>query len=176
LPAISAQQQRYRESETMMSEMSPNSEQNPTQRAVQDHPSFATLPSSGAWIQDHGLVLDEISGARVRAHIDLSARHHTPWGVVHGGVYTTAIESVASVGASAAVVEQGQFAVGLNNSTDFLRSMREGTVDIVAEPIIQGRTQQLWRVVITRREDGKAVAQGQVRLQNVPLTQTPPQQ
>jgi acyl-coenzyme A thioesterase PaaI-like protein len=49
--------------------------------------------------------------------------------------------------------------------------MREGTVDIVAEPVIQGRTQQLWRVTITRREDGKAVAQGQVRLQNVPLTQ-----
>ncbi len=47
--------------------------------------------------------------------------------------------------------------------------MREGTVDIVAEPIIQGRVQQLWRVTITRREDGKAIAQGQVRLQNVPL-------
>ena len=136
-----------------------------------DFPSFASLPPAGAWLQDHGLVLDEISGTRVTAHIDLGARHLTPWGVIHGGVYTTAVESVASVGASAAVFEQGQFAVGLNNTTDFLRAMREGTVDIVAEPVIQGRTQQLWRVIITRREDGKAVAQGQVRLQNVPLAQ-----
>lgn len=152
----------------MMSDMS---DQNPARRTARNYPAFATLPPAGAWLEDHGLALDEISGTRVTAHIDLSARHHTPWGVVHGGVYTTAIESVASVGASAAVVERGQFAVGLNNSTDFLRSMREGTVDIVAEPIIQGRTQQLWRVVITRREDGKAVAQGQVRLQNVPLPQ-----
>ncbi|MGE5334867.1 MAG: PaaI family thioesterase [Nitrososphaerota archaeon] len=128
------------------------------------------MPPAGAWLQEHGLVLDEISGTRVTAHLDLSARHHTPWGVVHGGVYTTAIESVASVGASAAVFELGQFAVGVNNSTDFLRAMREGRVDIIAEPIIQGRVQQLWRVTITRREDGKAVAQGQVRLQNVPLT------
>jgi uncharacterized protein (TIGR00369 family) len=133
--------------------------------APQSYPAFASLPPSGAWIHDHGLVLDEISGTRVIAHIELGARHHTPWGVVHGGVYTTAIESVASVGASAAVFERGQFAVGVNNATDFLRSMREGTVDIIAEPVIQGR------VTITRRDDGKAVAQGQVRLQNVPLPQ-----
>jgi 1,4-dihydroxy-2-naphthoyl-CoA hydrolase len=132
-------------------------------------PAFASLPPAGAWLQNHGLVLDEVSGTRVTAHIELNSRHLTPWGVIHGGVYTTAIESVASVGASAAVFELGQFAVGVNNTTDFLRAMHEGTVDIVAEPVIQGRVQQLWRVTITRREDGKAVAQGQVRLQNVPL-------
>jgi 1,4-dihydroxy-2-naphthoyl-CoA hydrolase len=132
-------------------------------------PAFASLPPAGAWLQNHGLVLDEVSGTRVTAHIELNSRHLTPWGVIHGGVYTTAIESVASVGASAAVFELGHFAVGVNNTTDFLRAMREGTVDIVAEPVIQGRVQQLWRVTITRREDGKAVAQGQVRLQNVPL-------
>lgn len=146
-------------------------DQDATRGTPQSFPAFASLPPAGAWLQNHGLVLDEISGTRVTAHIDLGAQHLTPWGVVHGGVYTTAIESVASVGASAAVFEQGQFAVGVNNSTDFLRAMREGTVDIVAEPVIQGRTQQLWRVTITRRDDGKAVAQGQVRLQNVPLAQ-----
>ena len=120
-------------------------DQDATRGTPQGFPAFASLPPAGAWLQDHGLVLDEISGTRVTAHIDLGARHLTPWGVIHGGVYTTAIESVASVGASAAVIEQGQFAVGLNNTTDFLRSMREGTVDIVAEPVIQGRTQQLWQ-------------------------------
>jgi uncharacterized protein (TIGR00369 family) len=131
----------------------------------------ANLPPAGAWLQDVGMILDEISGAHVSAHLELGPQHHTPWGVVHGGVYTTAIESVASVGASAAVYAQGQFAVGVNNSTDFLRSMRAGRVNIVAEPIIQGRVQQLWRVTITRHEDGKAIAQGHVRLQNVPLAQ-----
>jgi hypothetical protein len=33
----------------------------------------------------------------------------------------------------------------------------------------QSRTQQLWQVVLTRTDDGKLVARGQVRLQNVPL-------
>ena len=141
----------------------------PTAQHPQGFPAFANLPPAGAWLEQLGLVLDEISGACVTAHLDLGAQHRTPWGVVHGGVYTTLIESVASVGASAAVFEQGQFAVGVNNSTDFLRSMREGSVAIVAEPIIQGRVQQLWSVTITRRDDGKLVAQGRVRLQNVPL-------
>jgi len=143
----------------------------PAQRPPLGFPSVANLPPAGAWLEDLGMVFDEISDTRVRAHLDLGPQHHTPWGVVHGGVYTTVIESVASVGASAAVYAQGQFAVGVNNSTDFLRSMRAGRVDIIAEPVIQGRVQQLWRVSVTRHEDGKAIAQGHVRLQNVPLAQ-----
>lgn len=93
----------------------------------------------------------------------------TPRGVVHGGVYATLIETAASVGASAAVNDRGQFSVGVNNSTDFRRSTRSGTLDVFAEPVIQGRVQQLWSVRITRHEDGKLIARGQVRLQNVPL-------
>jgi len=47
--------------------------------------------------------------------------------------------------------------------------MKEGRVDVVAEPIIQGQIQQLWQVIITRSSDGKEVARGQVRLQNIPM-------
>ena len=95
--------------------------------------------------------------------------HHTPWGVVHGGVYCSIVESAASIGASAAVAPHGKFSVGVNNNTDFIRAMTAGRIDVVAEPVQQGRTQQLWQVLITRAEDGKLVARGQVRLQNVAL-------
>ena len=47
--------------------------------------------------------------------------------------------------------------------------LAEGRLDVAAEPIQQGRTQQLWQVLLTRTDDGKLVARGQVRLQNVPL-------
>jgi uncharacterized protein (TIGR00369 family) len=66
--------------------------------------------------------------------IDLGPAHHTPWGVVHGGVYTAAIESAASVGATTAVADRGQIAVGTNNNTDFLRSMTTRTVAVSAAP------------------------------------------
>jgi uncharacterized protein (TIGR00369 family) len=79
----------------------------------------------------------------VEGVIDLGPAHHTPWGVVHGGVYTAAVESAASVGATAAVADRGQIAVGTNNNTDFLRSMTTGTVAVTAAPLHRGRTQQL---------------------------------
>jgi 1,4-dihydroxy-2-naphthoyl-CoA hydrolase len=115
------------------------------------------------------MTFESVGPNRVVAWIELGPDQHTPWGVVHGGAYTTAIESAASVGASAAVLDRGQFAVGVNNVTDFLRPHKSGRVKVVAEPIHQGATQQLWQVIISRADDGKVVARGQVRLQNVSL-------
>ncbi|MGY1750384.1 PaaI family thioesterase [Modestobacter sp. SYSU DS0511] len=127
------------------------------------------LTNTSAFVAASGLELAEVSGARVTGSVELGPQHHTPWGVVHGGVYCTIVEGAASVGASLAVTERGQFAVGVNNSTDFLRPMTAGRVEVLAEPVQQGKTLQLWLVTITRADDGKVVARGQVRLQNVPL-------
>ena len=96
-----------------------------------------------------GLVVDSASGTRVAGHIDLGPDHHTPWGVVHGGVYTTAAESAAGLGAGLAVRDRGQFAVGVHNATDFLRPATSGRAEVIAEPLQQGRVQQLWLVTIT---------------------------
>jgi uncharacterized protein (TIGR00369 family) len=125
--------------------------------------------SASAFVAAMGFQPDEMSGTRVTGTVELGPDHHTPWGVVHGGVYCAVVESAASIGASAAVADRGQFAVGVNNTTDFLRPVTTGRLDVVAEPVQQGRTLQLWQVQLTRVEDGKLVARGQVRLQNVPL-------
>ncbi len=125
------------------------------------------LASTSRFAAASGFEPAEISGTRVTGVVELGPDQHTPWGVVHGGVYCTVIESAASIGASAAVLDRGQFAVGVNNNTDFLRSMTAGRLDVVAEPVQQGRTLQLWQVLLGRFEDGKLVARGQVRLQNI---------
>jgi 1,4-dihydroxy-2-naphthoyl-CoA hydrolase len=126
----------------------------------------ASLDDAGAFLRAAGLVFDEITATRVTGHLLLSPEHHTPWGIVHGGVYTTAIESAASVGASTAVRDQGQVAVGLTNTAHFLRSVTAGRANVEATALYQGRTHQLWRVDITD-ESGKLVAHGELRLQNV---------
>jgi 1,4-dihydroxy-2-naphthoyl-CoA hydrolase len=126
----------------------------------------ASLEDAGAFLRVAGLVIDEITATRVSGHLDLSPDHHTPWGIVHGGVYTTAVESAASVGASTAVRDRGQVAVGLTNTTHFLRSVTEGRVTVESTALSQGRTQQLWRVDITDAS-GRLIAHGEVRLQNV---------
>lgn len=126
-----------------------------------------SLAEASAFLRVAGLVFDEIAATKVTGHLNLGPDHHTPWGIVHGGVYTTVVESAASVGASTAVRHQGQVAVGLTNTTHFLRSVTQGRVDVEAIALSQGRTQQLWRVDITDAE-GRLIAHGELRLQNVP--------
>jgi 1,4-dihydroxy-2-naphthoyl-CoA hydrolase len=127
------------------------------------------LTAASAFVAAINFDVAEADGSRVTGSVELGPDQHTPWGVVHGGVYSSVVESAASIGASLAVQERGQFAVGVNNNTDFVRPMTAGRIDVVAEPVQQGRTLQLWQVLLTRADDGKLVARGQVRLQNVPL-------
>lgn len=123
------------------------------------------LEDASAFVRSTGLEITAATPTRVAGWIELGPDHHTPWGIVHGGVYTSAIETAASIGASAAAAERDQIAVGVNNNTNFVRSMEAGRVEVVAQPLQQGRTQQLWDVRITH--DDRLVASGQVRLQNV---------
>jgi uncharacterized protein (TIGR00369 family) len=127
------------------------------------------MPSS-RFVEAAGLVVDEATPTRVTAHLDLDEGHHTPWGIVHGGVYATAVETAASIGASLAVQPLGQVAVGLTNTTHFLRSLRGGRVEVEAVALNQGRAQQLWSVDV-RDGSGRLVAHGELRLQNL----TPPE-
>jgi 1,4-dihydroxy-2-naphthoyl-CoA hydrolase len=130
--------------------------------------SAAAVPEGrSAFMRLLGAHFDQASGDRVTGWLEVGADHHQPWGLVHGGVFTAVIETFATVGAYLAVKDRGQLAVGVTNVTDFLRPQRAGRLEVVAEPVQQGRTQQLWLVVISRAEDGKAVARGQVRLHNV---------
>lgn len=112
-----------------------------------------------------GLVWDEIRSDAAHAHVDIDERHHQPFGVVHGGVWCAIVETVASVAGLINVAADGNAVVGVHNATDFLRTHRHGRVDVYGEPVHLGRTQQLWQVRITRAEDDKPVALGQVRLQ-----------
>ena len=107
-------------------------------------------------------------GQPLRGRLSVDQRHHTPWGIVHGGVWAAVIESAASVGASAAVADRGMFAAGLNNLTDFVRSTTAADVHVEATPLHVGSTTQFWAVDITS-DDGKMVASGRVRLMNLPL-------
>ncbi|MEO6470347.1 MAG: PaaI family thioesterase [Aeromicrobium sp.] len=96
--------------------------------------------------------------------------HLQPYGIVHGGAYCTVHETAASLAGQAWLGDKG-IIVGVNNNTDFLRQAGEGDqMTTTALPIHRGRKQQLWRME-TVQQDGKVVAIGQVRLQNL---DTPP--
>jgi 1,4-dihydroxy-2-naphthoyl-CoA hydrolase len=130
-------------------------------------PYRADLPGSSELVALLEIDFEEIKSTRVSGSVAADERHHQPRGLVHGGLYTTAIETFATTGAYEAVKDRGQQPVGVTNITDFLRPHGDGRLRVVATAIHQGRSQQLRQVELTRRDDGKLVARGQVRLQNL---------
>lgn len=86
-----------------------------------------------------------------------------PYGLVHGGVYSTIVETLASVGAALYAMPRQQTTVGLENTTSFLRAVRSGTLIGIARPLHRGRTTQVWEVEI-RGDDGQLAATGRVRM------------
>lgn len=119
-----------------------------------------------------GIELTDASVDHCEGRVEINENHHQPYGAVHGGVYCTLIETLASTGAALWAMEQGMAgAMGLSNKTDFLKATTDGVILGRATPIHRGRTQQLWQVDVTRESDGRLIAQGQVRLQNVTDTE-----
>ena len=115
-----------------------------------------------------GLTYLELTADGGRAQLEIHDRLLQPWGIVHGGVYCSIIESLASVSGHVWLSENGGgTVVGVNNNADFLRALSSGTVTATSTPIHRGRRQQLWLITITDGND-RVVARGQVRLQNVP--------
>jgi uncharacterized protein (TIGR00369 family) len=112
----------------------------------------------------------ELSPDGARAQLEVQPKLLQPTGIVHGGVYCSVVESIASVSAYAWLNHQdggnAGNVVGVNNNTDFLRAISGGTVYATSTPIHRGRRQQLWLVTITDSAD-RVVARGQVRLQNL---------
>jgi 1,4-dihydroxy-2-naphthoyl-CoA hydrolase len=115
-----------------------------------------------------GLKYIDVTPDGGRAELVIHDKLLQPWGIVHGGVYCSIIESLASVSGAVWFAEKGEggTVVGVNNNTDFLRAISSGTVTAVSTPIHRGRRQQLWLIEVTD-DEGRMVARGQVRLQNI---------
>ncbi|QIK67607.1 PaaI family thioesterase [Nocardioides sp. HDW12B] len=121
---------------------------------------------SGPFVEHLGLNITEASGERVTATWTAGEKHHQPYGIVHGGVHASVVETLGSVGSALWYGDDGK-CVGVSNSTDFYRAVREGELTSVATPVHQGRSQQVW-LVETHDATGRLVSRGQLRVQNLP--------
>ena len=116
-----------------------------------------------------GMEYVEASGSRVVATWTAEEKHHQPFGIVHGGVHCSVVETLGSIGGMLWITgrdPEGKV-VGVNNNTDFYRAVRDGAMTSTATPIHQGRSQQVWLIETYADDDGRLVARGQLRLQNL---------
>jgi len=110
-----------------------------------------------------GLQLIEVTPDGVTAAFDIRPELHQPYGLLHGGVLATVVETVGSISGATWF---GGSVVGTSNHTNFLRATREGRLTARSTPVHRGKTQQLWDVDITD-DQGRLVARGQLRLANL---------
>jgi 1,4-dihydroxy-2-naphthoyl-CoA hydrolase len=96
-----------------------------------------------------GVVWLETGEEEATARLAVQEHHKQPYGFVHGGVYATLGESVASHATAAA---SGMAAIGMSNSTTFLRPVTEGNINAVARRRHSGRTTWVWDVEMSDDE------------------------
>jgi 1,4-dihydroxy-2-naphthoyl-CoA hydrolase len=100
------------------------------------------LPSGFA--DEIGVEWIDFDPERARARIAVEPRHLQPGGIVHGGVYAALAESICSAATFVAVRDDDMVALGMANSTTFLRPISEGHVNAVARARQRGRTTWVW--------------------------------
>ena len=116
------------------------------------------------WVQAMGMTITHATKDEVRAELTIGRQHLQGYGIVHGGVHCGIVETLSSMGAYLFARERGQHVVGLENSTSFVRAVREGSrLHAVATPITRGRQTQVWQAQVLDDQD-RLVATGRVRL------------
>ncbi len=110
-----------------------------------------------------GLRFTRATRDEVTAEMVITPKHHQPYGVVHGGVHASVIETLCSVGAGISALEYNKTVLGLENHTTFVRAARQGTLRARATPITRGRRTQVWETTVHSQE-GELIATGRVRM------------
>jgi uncharacterized protein (TIGR00369 family) len=117
----------------------------------------------GGFERLYGLQLVELSDTEARARVSVRAELKQGYGLVHGGVYSSIAESLASLATAVAVAERRCLAVGMANNSSFFRPITKGTVHALAKRLHAGRTTWVWDVAC-RDDDERLCAITRVTL------------
>jgi uncharacterized protein (TIGR00369 family) len=116
-----------------------------------------TVPLDDCFDAHYGLELvdeDVVEGV-VRARVQVTDRIRNALGVVHGGIYTSIAESIASRGTALAVMPHGRLAMGLSNDTTVVAQLRDGAIH--AEARAHARGDDAWVWTVEARDDAGRV-------------------
>jgi 1,4-dihydroxy-2-naphthoyl-CoA hydrolase len=95
-----------------------------------------------------GLEVHAATGDEARGEVPVSDAVRQPAGLVHGGIYASMAESLATRATEAALAD-GAVVIGQNSQTSFLRPITEGTVHATGRPRHRGRSTWVWEFDIT---------------------------
>jgi uncharacterized protein (TIGR00369 family) len=83
-----------------------------------------------------------------RARVAMRDELRQPYGLLHGGVYSSLVESLCSYATAVAVYEEGNIAVGQSIEVSFLRPVTAGHAEVRAVARHRGRSTWVWQVEV----------------------------
>ena len=83
-----------------------------------------------------------------RARVAMRDELRQPYGILHGGVYSSLIESLCSYATAAAVWEDGNIAMGQAIEVSFVRPVTKGHAEARAVAKHRGKTTWVWQAEI----------------------------
>lgn len=126
-----------------------------------DHSEMVNALPDG-WVKAMGVQFIRVTADETIAELVVGPSHLQALGIVHGGVYASLVETVASIGAGVRALAKGQYPVGLENHTSFLHAVRGGRLRATARPLAHGNRTAVWEATITD-DAARIVARGTVR-------------
>ena len=114
--------------------------------------SPAALLDVSPFDRHYGLEVEERGDDLVRGRVAVRRQVTQPVGMVHGGVYASIAEGLASLGTNHGVAEEGKIALGMSNQSTFLRPVAQGSLHATARRRHRGRTTWVWDVEVTDDE------------------------
>lgn len=128
------------------------------------------LINQGPFFRLLSLEVKELGPGLSRVEVDLGPKHFNPFGVLHGGVFSSAIDT-AAYWAAYCDLKEGTGLVSLDLTVNFLAPVQEGRLTILGRLLKTGRTIFLTEAE-ARDPDQKLVAQGASKLMIIPGRQT----
>ncbi len=98
-----------------------------------------------------------------RARVAVRDELLQPFGILHGGVLSSLVESICSYATAGAVYDQGMAAIGQSINVSFLRPITEGSVEVSARARHRGRTTWVWEAEVRDAAD-RLCALGQMTI------------
>jgi uncharacterized protein (TIGR00369 family) len=106
---------------------------------------------------------------RARARIAIRDDLRQPFGLMHGGVMSSLVESVCSRSTALAVFDEGMAAMGQSIGVSFIRPITAGHAEVRATARHRGRTTWVWDAEVLDAEERLcALAQMTIAVRPIP--------
>jgi uncharacterized protein (TIGR00369 family) len=104
-----------------------------------------------------GVEIESVDDGVVRGRLELGDRHLAPNGYLHAAAVIGLADTACGYGSIMSLPEGSTGFTTVELKTNFVRSVREGTITCEATLVHGGRTTQIWDATV-RDPDGRAMA------------------